>query len=1210
MKGTRGLYGLAVLLTATAAAQTYSAVDLGNLGQGAPAAINNNGQVAGTLQTTNLHAFLYNNGSINDLGTVTLFDSSYSIGYGINRAGQVVGASGTEETFHAFLYNDGSLIDLDPNDFQSAATGINSRGQIAGYAAATSGAGYFAALFSGGQAINLGAIPGGTSCQAQAINDNTQVVGFCYLGGPNIFHAFLYSRGDIVDLGTLAGPVDTLSSQANAINNRGQVVGFSDVAGSVSHAFLYSGGAMSDLGVLAGYLGSVATGINNLGQVVGYLFPSGSTANHAFLYSNGTMRDLNTLVTMPAGVALISAEGINDAGQIAALGSDGHAYLLTFANSQLSVLNPFAPYALAQQAPQALDIESMLTSPSPAQSLAADAESALVLVYKSGSPQPVTFNLSTPGTSLPPGASAGSLAALQSTFLTTPQPTAGVATLLVPNASFGPDVNGNYYFLALLWAPPAMPIADTFPVVQLLAAATQAGQPVARAPINLEPPPLLLVHGIWASAGSADLTPGSGGLYDYIASLYPHNLIFPVDYGTINDRSFADPGVQNIFLSGMVDALAAAAESGMAARRVDVVAHSMGGLVSRYFVNNPISEPILLRNPVHKLITIGTPHSGTPLASTLVNDSSLTTSAGAEVAAWCAFTSPCSLGGVMSALGKSASTGAAAMQPGSPALQSLSSSDVFSAMVGTSPSPLSTTESLLDIVIGAFLPGSTIANILGGGQDTLAAASSQDPPTAADTALPVSGVVSSSLCGSCDLGETASPSVWAQAYYWLTGGTGTAPVGNGRADLAPEPKRSRPRGSGPGPVLNLTGYAQVPSDVTFQPASGATLTINSANSITATSATKTITEVLLLQTVSDPADIAFFYSVQSPFTIAITPTRLGSAKFAAITVFNDNTYTITKLTYGLQTSGSPYSLELLNAPASNMIAGSTRIVRAQAMFSNGSVDVTQAATYSTLSGSNSVVGIGSNGTITANQPGVDSLVVSYGGLSATAPIVVGACTYSVGPENQIVPSNGGSVSIQVTTQPGCMWAAGGGAPWLTFTHAAGTGSGAITLTAAPNSTGSPQSAIVTLGGFSALITEPAADCGYSLSQNQINASAGGLSGTINATTSCPVIASSNQSWLIAAPAGSAVAYTIVPNGSPAARNATLTIGTVNVPVTQAGFVCAVGGNGSVSVTDVQQLMNEALGAAGASDDLTGDKVVNAVDVQVVVNAAMGLGCKG
>jgi uncharacterized repeat protein (TIGR01451 family) len=54
--------------------------------------------------------------------------------------------------------------------------------------------------------------------------------------------------------------------------------------------------------------------------------------------------------------------------------------------------------------------------------------------------------------------------------------------------------------------------------------------------------------------------------------------------------------------------------------------------------------------------------------------------------------------------------------------------------------------------------------------------------------------------------------------------------------------------------------------------------------------------------------------------------------------------------------------------------------------------------------------------------------------------------------------------------------------------------------------------------------------------------------------------------------------------------------------------CDLKQNGSINVSDVQLIINEALGVSPAVNDLNGDGVVNVVDVQIEINAALGLGC--
>ena len=89
----------------------------------------------------------------------------------------------------------------------------------------------------------------------------------------------------VTDLGTLGGTNDF--SLGLAINNSGQVTGFSSLpGGGTYHAFLYSGGVMTDINP-AGWSGSTAEGINDNGQIVGYgKSPCGGL--HAFLLTPRT----------------------------------------------------------------------------------------------------------------------------------------------------------------------------------------------------------------------------------------------------------------------------------------------------------------------------------------------------------------------------------------------------------------------------------------------------------------------------------------------------------------------------------------------------------------------------------------------------------------------------------------------------------------------------------------------------------------------------------------------------------------------------------------------------------------------------------------------------------------------------------------------------------------------------------------------------------
>jgi hypothetical protein len=55
-------------------------------------------------------------------------------------------------------------------------------------------------------------------------------------------------------------------------------------------------------------------------------------------------------------------------------------------------------------------------------------------------------------------------------------------------------------------------------------------------------------------------------------------------------------------------------------------------------------------------------------------------------------------------------------------------------------------------------------------------------------------------------------------------------------------------------------------------------------------------------------------------------------------------------------------------------------------------------------------------------------------------------------------------------------------------------------------------------------------------------------------------------------------------------------------------LCDLNQDGTTGVTDVQSVINQALGKAAAANDLNKDGVVNSVDIQIVINAVLQLGC--
>jgi probable HAF family extracellular repeat protein len=304
--------------------------------------INNNGEVVGYVltKTGESEAVLFDpTGHQRTIELGALPDFPYSRAYSVNHYGQVVGSS-----FNSTRQSVATLFDITGRGNNIAlgtlggasgtAYAVNDYGQIVGYAANSSGEEH-AVLFDitgHGYNIDLGTLRGCANSYATSINNNGQVVGYC-IDDTGQFYATMFDlsgNGRNINLGSLGG----LLSVPNKINNYGQIAGVSGIAPSTQHATLFKlpGGTERnfDLGALpVKYGNSEALAINNNGQIVGYCINDEGDARATLfdITGEGNNIDLNTLIDPASGWILNYAYSINDNGVIVGNGSKG-AFLL------------------------------------------------------------------------------------------------------------------------------------------------------------------------------------------------------------------------------------------------------------------------------------------------------------------------------------------------------------------------------------------------------------------------------------------------------------------------------------------------------------------------------------------------------------------------------------------------------------------------------------------------------------------------------------------------------------------------------------------------------------------------------------------------------------------------------------------------------------------------------------------------------------------
>ena len=238
---------------------------------------------------------------VTDLGTL---GGDASAAYGINDKGQVVGwastnAAGAEPTIHAFLWTDGKMQDLDTvpnleNPPGTEAHAVNNRGEVAGGIAPRMGLSDAKGwLWRNGklQIIGSDVLAVNDAGQALAVIDNR--------------HTIIWRSGRTSELPSVPGFRFTVAS---ALNNRGDLAGYCENDSNDIRGFVRLHGSVFLMGALPGQNNSRAVAVNDHGQVIGMsrnefysreqtaagviTTTSGTHSSRAFFWQNGQMTDL------------------------------------------------------------------------------------------------------------------------------------------------------------------------------------------------------------------------------------------------------------------------------------------------------------------------------------------------------------------------------------------------------------------------------------------------------------------------------------------------------------------------------------------------------------------------------------------------------------------------------------------------------------------------------------------------------------------------------------------------------------------------------------------------------------------------------------------------------------------------------------------------------------------------------------------------------
>ena len=532
--------------------------------------------------------------------------------------------------------------------------------------------------------------------------------------------------------------------------------------------------------------------------------------------------------------------------------------------------------------------------------------------------------------------------------------------------------------------------------------------PTATNTLSLERPPVVLVHGVWSN----------GEAWESLAAELENqgfNVARPlVDYGGCTNCQPAgsfDPWesqATNQFVIGTLVhathfAIDTLRDRGIAGTQVDIVGHSMGGLVARARVaQKDVSIWSAYQRPsnfrkgdFHKIVSVGSPHRGTPLADWLLDHQCDCLSVLGLL--------PDRIGVHFAKHGHPLGPAIVGFRTNSVALQHLGATLVPShAIVGIAPDNSDTEANLNLIPQKSCNTGTTIDGLLGGNgnHDTIVPLDSQHGGLTGDATTPmpgIAGVVHASIeLYQNDTAETASPAVWARVVELLSASANSSSFGN----------------------FGSVAGQSTPSTITTCPTDACPrLCAASALAVMEAAATATVTLTPNPGTVVRPGDtvpIVFtvlggssvdgaLFAVGSrshvtngpgPFSVSysVPSNSIGRVDIFADTFgtgpenYSASTFILVQPNAALtsiEVSPQKTDFELKDEPQLLLVVGN---------YGDGmqrkinSPDV--GTTYTILSGTTSVVNVSSDGLVTARGDGDDTILVINSGITNTVLVHV------------------------------------------------------------------------------------------------------------------------------------------------------------------------------------------------------------------------------